>query len=81
MFGAINGARVSSSMVKVMVLTVIFFEIKSGFFEDTLESHYGIASSLFVFRTPVARRLGGLPHRIYVIQDIAQCGIKALGRS
>jgi hypothetical protein len=49
-------------MVEVMVLTSLFFEIKSGFFEDTLESHYGIASSLFVFRTPVAGRLGGLPH-------------------
>jgi len=52
MFGAITAARASSSMVKVMVLTSLFFEIKSGFFEDTLESHYGIASSLFVFRTP-----------------------------
>ena len=45
MFGAITAARASSSMVKVMVLTSLFFEIKSGFFEDTLESHYGIASS------------------------------------
>ena len=54
-----HSGAASSSMVKVMVLTSLFFEIKSGFFEHTLESHNGIASSLFVFRTPVARRLGG----------------------
>ena len=41
---------------------------------EPASAHYGIASSLFVFRTPVARRLGGLPHRIYVIQDIAILG-------